>query len=184
MAAIPDILLKPVVYVVIGLLATTIVAVKIVFTGATEEFRRNTDPATPAWRAVVPWLFYRLVDMILVAVGLWIIYLIIAFPLTLAGLWPSVARAMVKPLWRSFALIFLFALSFAVYFLRQILLSFYAVVEILVGVAIAWGALGSPAQNGSLLQGIALAGSVYALVNGIDDFRKGQEESRKTIFQK
>jgi hypothetical protein len=110
---------------------------------------------------------------------------VVAFPFTLAELWPRVGRAMLRPVWRSIGLIFLFVLSLAVYYLRQIFTRSYAVVEITVGMIIAWGALGTQSvQGGSLLQGIALAGSVYAFVSGIDDFIKGEEERRKPLWRR
>jgi hypothetical protein len=167
---------NPLLYVAIGLVAAVIVAVKI-------EFGEVNQHAGWRSRGIVLMVVYWLIDVALVSIGLFIVFLIVAFPITLASLWPRVAHAMAHPLWRVLGLGFLLGLAWAVYFFKTLSLRVYAVVEILVGLMIAWSALGSePAKGGGFLQGIALAGSVYALASGIGDFLKGQEESRKPLF--
>jgi hypothetical protein len=172
MTARLTILSNPLLYVAIVLVAAVIVAAKWEFF--------DTKRPVPGQRHDMGWVLNSLVDMGFLSIIFFLVFLIVAFPVALGSIWPKVARAMVNPLWRSLGLIFLFGLAVAVNFFKVMLLQLYAVVEVLVGLTIAWGALSAPsAKGGGLFQGVALAGSVYALVAGIGDFVKGREESRE-----
>jgi len=178
MGVLLSILSNPLLYVGIGLAAAVIVAVKLEFT----EVRANRSGES---RGVVRRVVEAVPDILVGAILIFIVFLIGAFPITLASLWPRVAHAMVNPLWRCLGLIFLFGLALAVNLFKTEFLRLYAVVEVLVGLMIAWGALAAPAvKGGGLFQGVALAGSVYALVAGIGDFLKGVEESKKSWFDR
>jgi hypothetical protein len=175
MSARLTILSNPLLYVGIVLLAAVVVAARWEFF--------DTKRPVPGQRHDISWMVYSLADMGMLAVTFFLVFMIVAFPVVLGSIWPKVAHAMVHPLWRCFGLIFLFGLAVAVNFFKTMLLQLYAAVEVLVGLTIAWGALSGPsAKGGGLFQGVALAGSVYALVTGIGDFMTGREESRKTIF--
>ncbi len=157
-----NILLNPLLYVAIGFLAASITAVRLGFEG---EIKKRREAGG---ESILVWLFYRLTDTAMTAAALFILFLIIAFPITLAMLWPHVESALSNPLWHALGLIFLLVLALAITVVRQLFLQAYGVTQIAVGMAIAWGALSSPSvQGGSLLQGVVLAGSVYALVEGM-----------------
>jgi len=166
-------------YLVILALAALVVSVKVNFSG--EKLPWKDDETR--WSATAKWLFYRIGDVIMVAICFFLLALLIVFPFTLGSLWKRFANTVTRPVYRAFAVAFLFLLAMAVSFLRKLFPRSYAVVEITVGLVLSWVALSSqPAGTSSLLQGIALAASVYALVNGVDDFAKGVEEKKKTIF--
>src|SRR6266446_2326679 len=131
-------------YVLLVLFLLIIVAVKIEFFG--------TKDATPRSLGV------RLVEVLLLTLFFILLLIallpIIAFPFTLAALWSVFARAMKHSYARALGMLLLFGLSRLVYFVKQSFLHAYAVVEIITGLLVGWGALGAEAvAAGGLIQG-------------------------------
>jgi len=149
-------------------LAVLALAIRIVFFGVKE---RTPQP-----------LFYKLTDLALLTLFFAVLLLIVAFPFTLAALWPIFARAVRNPLIRLVAVLTLLGLAWLVYFVKQSLLEAFAIVEVVTGLLIAWGSLSVGATStGGLIQGVALAGSVYAMITGIDDFKKARSDFKNRL---
>ena len=97
---------------------------------------------------------------------------IIGWPILLAGLWDQFRGAMTSPWLRGVALAGLLILGRLLYYARERMQSVYGVVEVCIGAAACWAGLGHTQVSG-FASGITLAGGIYVIVRGLDNFFKG-----------
>jgi hypothetical protein len=83
---------------------------------------------------------------------------------------------MVSPWMHAFATAILILIGFLLYLARTYMRSLYGAAEIVVGAAACWVGLGHPSTNG-LTGSLAVAGGVYIIVRGIDNWVQGRPKS-------
>jgi hypothetical protein len=121
------------------------------------------------WREKREFLTLLFLMGVLLLVLLSPIWLIQAWPFMFAGLWPKIHAAMASFWVRILTVVVLLVLAFVLYLIRKFIRYAYGIGEISIGIALCWVTLSNPENNG-LIVGLSLAGSVYLIVSGLDNW--------------
>jgi hypothetical protein len=117
-----------------------------------------------------------LITIVLVSIA------IVGWPLLLTGLWAHIRSAMGSPWLRAIAVAALLLLGGLLYLARRRARSLYGIVEIWIGGAACWAGLGHTDVSG-FAGGVTLAGGVYVIVRGLDNFVDGYNADKTKVVE-